>query len=381
MAMAVVLLAVSAFTAGRGHSSRLECGSFAAARAQMTAAAVETSGGVLLVDHLNINHEAGRHDLLCAFYFDLLGCAVDPRKAENLEMGCNSVWANVGIHQFHLSEGETAQVFDGVVTLAYASLEAVRERLASPSAALADSEFSWHVEGEDGGALILCDPWGSVFRLIEDATASDPRGTQPGDKSEPLGLIDLLIHVPYHKDRQPLEGIVRFYQRVFGCDAAVIDEGRKAVVHIGGGQTLTFAHRSDNVSLVAHEEIGEDEDGLIFNNGAHVSMYVSDLPSTYKAADDLGVVFVNHRFKRRAYTLDDAVDQCMFRILDVVDPDAPAAGPILRLEHEVRACVKRDGTKYKSCPFDAIPEVCLINSGAGLDPDGTFEYQAAFDVF
>ena len=38
---------------------------------------------VLLLDHLNINHEKGRHDALKAFYFDFLGCAIDPRKYEN----------------------------------------------------------------------------------------------------------------------------------------------------------------------------------------------------------------------------------------------------------------------------------------------------------
>ena len=40
-------------------------------------------GNILLLDHLNINHEKGRHDLLKAFYFDVLKCAVDPRKVEN----------------------------------------------------------------------------------------------------------------------------------------------------------------------------------------------------------------------------------------------------------------------------------------------------------
>lgn len=42
---------------------------------------------VLLLDHLNINHEKGRHDALNAFYFDFLGCAIDPRKYENYVAG------------------------------------------------------------------------------------------------------------------------------------------------------------------------------------------------------------------------------------------------------------------------------------------------------
>ena len=43
--------------------------------------------GVILLDHLNINHEKGRQDALKAFYFDFLGCAIDPRKYENYVAG------------------------------------------------------------------------------------------------------------------------------------------------------------------------------------------------------------------------------------------------------------------------------------------------------
>ena len=52
-----------------------------------------------------MNHEQGRHDLLKAFYFDLLGFAVDPRKIENLDKGKKTLWANAGIAQLHLPEG------------------------------------------------------------------------------------------------------------------------------------------------------------------------------------------------------------------------------------------------------------------------------------
>ena len=50
----------------------------------------------------------------------------------------------------------------------------------------------------------------------------------------------------------------------------------------------------------------------------------------------------------------------MFRCLDIVDPLNIDAGPILQLEHEVRSVVKRDGTKYKSCPFVDIPSECVV---------------------
>ena len=44
------------------------------------------TGGLYAVQD-NINHEKGRHDALKAFYFDFLGCAIDPRKYENYVAG------------------------------------------------------------------------------------------------------------------------------------------------------------------------------------------------------------------------------------------------------------------------------------------------------
>jgi hypothetical protein len=307
------------------------------------------------VDHLNINHEAGRHDLLTAFYFDVLGCAIDPRKAENLDKGRKTVWANAGIHQFHLSEGATAQVFDGLITLAFADLQPIRERLAKPPSILSGSTFEWH-DNSNGNGILVTDPWGSHFKLIEEPTASDSRGKQPGPDSEPLAVKELLVHVPKHSSFNALEGIARFYRHILDCEVKMVDDGQRVEVQAGGGQTLAFAYCADRDS-VAHEELGEDEEGRSTNHGAHISMYVKDLPSAYDKADELGITYVNHRFKRRAYSLEEAVQQCMFRILDVVDPDHPENGPILRLEHEVRACITADGTKYKSCPFFEVPGV------------------------
>ena len=86
-------------------------------------------GSIVILDHLNINHEKGRHELLRAFYFDFLGCAVAPRKEENLARGAKTLWANVGFSQFHLPEGRPgAQVFDGIITLVYRTLKGWLER-------------------------------------------------------------------------------------------------------------------------------------------------------------------------------------------------------------------------------------------------------------
>ena len=312
----------------------------------------------LLLDHLNLNHEKGRHDLLKAFYFDVLGCAVDPRKEENLEKGRKTLWANSGINQFHLPEAETAQVLDGVVSMAYPSLDAVRARLEDAPAVLAASKFAWH---ETDGQLVVTDPWGSRFRIFADPSMRDERGVQPGDASEPCAVTDLCVHVP---EGGNLRGIGNFYRRVLDCDIRHEDENSLAVA-MGPKQTLTFRYRPADAPLagpVAHAQLEtvNDEDGVerTLNHGIHISLYIPDLPSAYERAEALGVTFVNHRFKRRAHTMEEAVDQCMFRLLDIVDPEQPDAGPILRLEHEVRSVLKADGSLYKSCPFYEIPLVC-----------------------
>lgn len=110
-------------------------------------------------DHLNINHKKGRHDLLKSFYFDVLGCACDPRKEDNLATGKKTLWANTGIQQFHLPEEDEPQVFAGTITLHYPSLAPLRARLSAAPAALEGTHFEWTEAGPD--ALQVTCPWGN----------------------------------------------------------------------------------------------------------------------------------------------------------------------------------------------------------------------------
>ncbi len=329
---------------------------------------------VLLMDHFNINHEKGRHDALKAFYFDFLGCAIDPRKEENIERGSKTLWANVGMHQFHLPEGKPdAQVFDGVITLIHEDLSVLMERYNDyldgdkKFAALKETEFLVGVL--DDQLLMVTDPWGTEFNIIgsddpEEDRASDV-GAQPlidgHEPSEGLKLEDLTVYIPHDAN---LVGIGRFYEHVLGAPA-IEELGSESSISISMGerQTLTFQYHPDGPDIeVFHHDFSDDEKDensslpqhYPSNHGPHISLYVSDLSKAYQSAAKLGVTYVNPRFKRRAYSEEEALDQCMFRIIEIIDPLDENKEVILYLEHEVRSAKTRDGKKYKSCPLNEV---------------------------
>ena len=255
-------------------------------------------------DHLNINNEKGRHDLLKQFYFETLGFAIDPRKEESVE-----------------------------------DLESVRNKLISAhSTLLKTSAFTWS-ERED--ELLVTDPWGSHFRLLVDSNAEDPRGCQPGLKSLPILIPDLTFYVSQNTD---LTDICRFYRYVF--DAPSLPQTNACEIKIVGSpfQTLSFCHATEQ-RAVDHTKLEIDASGkIIANSGPHISLYVRDMPSCFKKAQGLGGIFVTSRFKRQAYNLEEAINQCMFPLLDIIDPENKSKGPLFRFEHKVRSIVDRDGS-------------------------------------
>ena len=325
---------------------------------------VQPVGGILILDHLNINHEKGRHDLLKAFYFDFLRCAVDPRKEENIAKGSKTLWANVGASQFHLPEGKPdAQVFDGLITLSYPNLDGLRERYTDKSIRSILDGTKFRVEDTGVDAMHITDPWGSQFKIIAGGEGEkDPRGVQKGASSEGMSMPDLTVYVPPGSN---FAGIGRFYDAVLGAPTLGCDDA-SCSISVGPRQTLTFAaHPGGSDASISHDDLrdeGEIEGKPHYpsNYGPHISMYVADLRKCYDKASALGLCYVNPRFKRRSYNAEEAIDECMFRCLDIVDPEDVSAGPILKLEHEIRSVVKRDGSKYKSCPFENIPEGCIM---------------------
>lgn len=326
----------------------------------------ELKANILILDHLNINHQQGRHDLVRAFYFSFLQCAVDPRKAANLETGKKTLWANIGAHQFHLPEGKPdAQVLDGVITLSYPNVNDLVDNYEGNEQLrniLKDSQFSLTKVSDQ--ELQVIDPWGTRFQILNDGgTGKDDRGVQKGNASTGFSVSDLTI---YTSPNANLEGIGRFYNQILGADL-FRNDSQKCTICMGPYQTLSFIHHPDKErDIVNHTDLREEHDASLSdrpfymsNYGPHISLYVTDIRATYDRVVNAGVAYVNPRFKRRAYTEEEVVSDCMFRCLDIVDPENIGAGVILKLEHEVRSVVTRDGDLYKSCPFDFIPKNCV----------------------
>lgn len=302
-------------------------------------------------------------------------------------------------------------MFDGEITLVYESLEELTTRyneftngedgggggMGKKLSVLKGSKF--HVDNmEDNGTtemnrMRVIDPWGNKFKIISSSDPLSDRaahlGSQPQieghSASEGLAMKDLTVYVPHGTN---LEGIGRFYEYVLGAPTMesstdFISIGMSSIIG-SGQQTLTFQYHPDGPETqVQHYDFSYDEgkedngdssisttsidiESYPSNHGPHISLYITNLRHAYQRASKLGVLYVNPRFKRRAYTEEEAVDQCMFRIINIVDPldyldDEDHSDKdrerevILRLEHEVRAVKTREGKKYKSCPLLEIP--------------------------
>ena len=151
-----------------------------------------------------------------------------------------------------------------------------------------------------------------------------------------------------------IEGISRFYSEVFGAEVKQMSTS-SVNISVGPRQILRYTHSKTPVPhSCPHDDVRDCEDGIA-NFGAHISLYLHDFEGAFARSQALGVGFVNHRFKRRAYCLEEAIDQCMFRTLDIVDPMHPENGAIIKLEHEVRSMTRANGEKYASFPLEIVP--------------------------
>jgi len=211
---------------------------------------------VLLLDHFCMDYEKGRQDVLKAFYFDFLACAIDPRTKDNYDSEKKTLFANIGLNQFRLSEGTPdAQVFDGSITLVYEDLNVLMKRYcdfllgAERFAPLKDTKF--HVSLANGKMLVT-EPWGNKFVLLlsnhPEECRAENLGAQPLIKGHALsGGLKLENITIYVKHGANFAGIGRFYEYVLGALVAHNSTTESSIIIVMGQQMLTFQCRPTNV--------------------------------------------------------------------------------------------------------------------------------------
>ena len=241
-------------------------------------------GNVVALEHVNVTVPDQRLAML--FYIVGMGFTRDPY----LQVGDENMWANVGRQQFHLpSRG--AQVLRGHVGVVVPDLGALRRRLASVRAKLAETRFAFADEGDY--VLATC-PWGNRLHCHSPA----PRF---GDMR--LGLP----YVEFTVGRGVADGIARFYREVFAAPARLIDNGAAACVTVGPSQSLIFRESAERSPPY---------------DGHHVAIYVADFSSPHRSLTQRGLI-------------SEESDAHQYRFRHIVDP---ATGTkLFEIEHEVRS--------------------------------------------
>jgi catechol 2,3-dioxygenase-like lactoylglutathione lyase family enzyme len=324
-----------------------------------------------LLEHVNLNVPS--HEPSLTFYFEVLGCGMDPRKAGNLldpQSEKKTVWANCGASQFHLPRGAAAQVIPGMIGLRYDSLQGLKSRVSARGAGGSDggddddnvvvrsAEAGTDSEGRE--TLRLVDKYGNVFLCRSGGNpVSDPSLEQPvirsseadrwgwvaekygardGGEAEDSAPADCrgIDFVEFRCPRGAAEKIALFYESVLDATTSVVrrgddDDGAVAVVAFG---SVDANGRADQ-SLLFRET---DQDIPPYD-GHHVALYVgqtrADFEQAFKNCETAGVVWVNPRFDDKASNLQGAKKWKQFRFKDIVD--MRTGETVFELEHEVRS--------------------------------------------
>jgi hypothetical protein len=298
-----------------------------------------------LLEHVNLNVPS--HEHILPFYFDLLGCGLDPRKAANLKPGApkKTLWANCGASQFHLPYGEIAQSIPGHIGLRYDSLEGLKKRLET---AKGIKSYQVRVDERSNREYVkLVDMYENVFYC----RAGEPVHT---DKRQPIISPDeteewgehatifgrqesecrALDYIEFNCPNGSAEKIALFYDSVLDATTMCAEdaEGAKiAIIAIGSvdnngkaDQSLLFRESSEEVPPY---------------DGHHVAMYIGesalDFEQAFKNAKLSGIVWVNPRFSDEASDLEGARKWKQFRFKDIIDMET--GEKIMELEHEMRS--------------------------------------------
>jgi hypothetical protein len=309
-----------------------------------------------LLEHINLNVPS--QESILPFYFDVLGCGLDPRKAENLKEGAakKTIWANCGASQFHLPFGETAQRIPGHVGLKFDSLEGLKNRLAEQQKQQQHGENQKALRSYEVGVdprsqcefVKLVDVYDNVFycRVGDPSTNEDKRQpmiapdetSQWGEYAERYGRAESdcrgIDYVEFHCPLGTAEKIALFYESVLDATTTCIDLGDGTKIAIIAFGDVDDMGKADQSLLFR-----ESEQKIPENDGHHIAMYVgesaADFEQAFKNAEIADVVWVNPRFSDKADTLESARNWKQFRFKNIVDMETGET--VFELEHEMRS--------------------------------------------
>src|SRR5262245_57920471 len=246
----------------------------------------EDVGNIIALEHVNV--QISDQALATLFYVVGLGGTRDPY----LNVGLNNMWVNFGEQQFHLPT-RTPQVIDGHIGLVLPNLDQLERRLQSIQDALKSTQFSFRREPDH--VSVTC-PWGNRFRCV----ASQP---EFGDMT--LGIPYVEFFVP----RGAVEGILRFYETVFGAPTVLDRDQQDRVGRVKMGRQQGLVFRETDRSIAPYD-------------GHHVAIYVANFSGPYSYLKSRGAI-------------SEELRNHQFRFKEIVDPKGDA-GKFL-LEHEVRS--------------------------------------------
>jgi hypothetical protein len=278
-----------------------------------------------------VNLNVPSQEYALPFYFQLLGCGMDPRKQPDAPI--KTLWANCGASQFHLPFGDVAQRIPGHIGLIYDSLDGLKERLTHAGSCVKESQVGM----ENGREFVrLVDQYDNTFNCRQD-TLSLRRAhdwKQPLiDKEDERADCRGLSYVEFHCPVGTAERIALFYESVFDATTSVVtDRGTKIAVIAFGN--VDEEGRSDQ-SLSFRESTQPNPP----YDGHHVAMYVGESAAEFERAflyaQTAKVVWVNPRFSDKTIDLEGARKWKQFRFKDIVDMNT--GEKIFELEHEMRS--------------------------------------------
>jgi hypothetical protein len=306
---------------------------------------------VTLLEHVNLN--APSHEHILPFYFGLLGCGMDPRKAANLAPDApkKTLWANCGASQFHLPYGDTAQRIPGQVGLRFdeSSFERLEGRLEEYTPHYASAE-----SGKDAGTgrkyIRITDHYGNIFvcRPKDVVDVSNVQLRQPfirpedteewGQVATDYGRLETdckgIDYVEFRCPKGTASKIALFYESVLDATTTVVETSEGASIAIVAIGNVDQQGRADQSILFR-----ETTEPIPDYDGHHIALYVgetaADFEQAFKNAKLANVVWCNPRFSDQADSLEEARKEKQFRFKDIVDMETGEF--IMELEHEMRS--------------------------------------------